>query len=62
MLENLSSSVLSQLKKYHPSGNMKFNYFVIFQDIKLLILMEKILSNSLKLNFIPNTSGCYGLS
>jgi len=40
ILEYLFSSVWSQFK-YHPSGNLKFNYFGIFQSLKLLILMEK---------------------
>jgi len=40
---------------------MKFNYLGIFQSSELRILMEKILSISLKLNFTPNTLGCYGL-
>jgi len=48
------------LKKYHPSGNLKFDYLGIFQSIKLRILMEKIISIFLKLNFTPNTLGCYG--
>jgi len=61
ILVDLFSSVLPQFKKYHPSGNMKFNYLGIFQNLKLRILMGKILSISLKLNFTPNTSGCYGL-
>jgi len=52
---------LSQiLKKYHPSGNLKFNNLGI-QSLELRILMEKILSNSLKLSLIPNTIGCFGL-
>jgi len=55
------SLVLSAFKKYHPSGNLKFNYLGIFQSSKLRILMEKILSISLKLNFTPNTLGCYRL-
>jgi len=46
--------VLSQLKKYHCPGNPKFNYLGISQGLKLRILMEKILSISLKLNFTPN--------
>jgi len=54
------SSVLSQLKEYHPSGNLKFNYLGIFQSLKLRYLKEKILSISLKLNFTPNTLGCSG--
>jgi len=41
ILEDLFSSVLSQFKKYHPSGNLKFNYLGIFQSLKLRILMEK---------------------
>jgi len=49
------------LKKYHPSETLKFNNYGIFQSLKFRILMEKILSISLKLNFTPNTLGCYGL-
>jgi len=41
MLEDLFSSVLSQLKKYHHSGNLKFNNLGIFQSFKLSNLMEK---------------------
>jgi len=52
---------LSQFKKYRPSGNLKFNHFSIFQNLKLRILMENILPISLKLNFTPNTLGSYGL-
>jgi len=61
-LEDLFSSVLSHFKKYHPSGNLKFNNLGIFQSLKLLILMEKILSIYLKLNFTQNNLGCYGLT
>jgi len=43
ILEDLFSSVLSQFKKYHPSGNLKCNYLGNFQSLKLRILMEKIL-------------------
>jgi len=39
-LEDLFSSVLSRFKKYHPSGNLKFNNLGIFQSLKLRILME----------------------
>jgi len=53
-------STMSQFKKYHPSGNLKFNNLGFFQSLKLRILMEKILSISLKLNSTPNTFGCYG--
>jgi len=49
---------LSQFKKYHPSGNLKFNYLSIFQSLKLLILMEKNILISLRPNF---SLGCYGL-
>jgi len=62
ILEDLLSSVLSQFKKYHPTGNLKFNYFGIFHSLKLRISMEEILSISLKLNFTPNTLGSYGLN
>jgi len=34
-LEDLLSLVLSRLKKYHYSGNLKFNYFGFFQSLKL---------------------------
>jgi len=61
ILQDLFSSVLSHCKKYHPSGNMKINYLGIFQSWKLRILMEQFLLISLKLNFTPKTSGCYGL-
>jgi len=36
---DLSSSVLSQFKKYHPSGNLKFNDLGISQSLKLRILV-----------------------
>jgi len=64
ILEDLFSSVLSQLKKYHPSGNLKFNYLGIFQSLKLRILMEKSFGFPLlaRLNFTPNSLGYYGLS
>jgi len=45
--------VLPQFKKYHPSGNPKLNYLGIFESSKLRILMEKIISISLQLNFTP---------
>jgi len=53
--------ILSQFKKYHPSGNVKFNHLSIFQSLEVRILMEIIILISLKLNFTPNISGCYGL-
>jgi len=34
-LEGLSSSVLSQFKQCHPSGNLKFNNLDIFQSLNL---------------------------
>jgi len=52
---------LSQLKKHRPSGNLEFHYLGIFQTLKLRIFIGKILPISLKLNFTPNTLGCYGL-
>jgi len=60
-IEDLSSSVLSQLKKYHPSKNVKLNNLGIFRSLELRILVEKKLQISLKLNFTRNTLGCYGL-
>jgi len=50
---------LSQFKKYHPSRNLKFHNLGIFQSLELRILQEKILPISLRLNFTPNTLGCY---
>jgi len=50
------------IKKISPTRNLKFHYLDIFQSLKSRISMEKILTISLKLNFTPNTSGCYGLS
>jgi len=61
-LEDLFSSILLRFKKYHPSGNLKLNILGTFQSLKFRILMEKIFSISLKLNFTPNILGCYGLS
>jgi len=55
-------SVLSRFKKYHPSGNLKLNNLGIFKSLKLHILVEKILANSLNLNFTPHTLGCFRLS
>jgi len=60
-IEDLFSSELSTFKKIPSPANIKFNYLRIFQSLKLRILMEKILSLSLKLNFTPNTMGCYRL-
>jgi len=51
---------LQQLKKYHPFGNLKLNNLGIVQSIKLLILVEKILRISLKLNFIPKLLAVMG--
>jgi len=45
-------------KKYHLSGNLKFNYLGISQSLKFRILTETILPISLNLNFTPNTLGC----
>jgi len=54
--------VLSQFRKDHPSGNLKFNDLSIFECLKFRILMEKNLLISLKQNFTPNTLGCHGLT
>jgi len=61
ILEDLTSSVLSQLKKYHPSRNLNFNDLGIFRSLKLNISVKKILPISLNLNFTPFTLGCCGL-
>jgi len=61
ILEDLFSSVLSQFKKSHPSGNMKFNNLGLFHSLKLRNLIGKLLWISLKLNFTLNTLGCDGL-
>jgi len=61
ILEDLLSSVLSHSKEIYPCGNPKFNDLGIFQSLKLRNLLGKILRISLKLNFTPNTLGCYGL-
>ena len=53
-LEVRFSSVFS-FKKYHPSGNLKFNSLGIFQSLKLRYLLEKVLRISLKLHFTTNT-------
>jgi len=58
ILADFFSSVLSPFKKYQSSGSLKANDLGIFQSLKLLNLMGKILRISLKLNFTPNTSGC----
>jgi len=41
IFEDLFSSVLSQFKKYHPSGNLQFYNLGILKSLKLRILMEK---------------------
>jgi len=60
-LEDLFSPVLSQFEKYHPLGNPNFNYLGILQSLELRVSMEKVLLISPKLNFTPNTLGCYRL-
>jgi len=47
ILEDLFSSVLSQFKISHVSGNLTFNNLVIFQSLELRILVEKIVSISI---------------
>ena len=44
-IEDLFSSVLSQFKKYHPSGNLKFYNLGILKSLNLGILVEKNPSN-----------------
>jgi len=61
IFDYLFRSVLSQFKKYHPSGNLKFYNLGILKSLKLRILVRKILPISLKLNFTPNTFGCKDL-
>jgi len=39
ILEDLFGSALSQFKKYHPSGNLKFINLGIFQSLKFRNLM-----------------------
>jgi len=41
ILEDLSSSELSQFKKHHLSGNLKFNNLCISQSLKLRTFNEK---------------------
>jgi len=38
ILEDLFSSVLSHLKKYQPSGNLKFNNLGNFQSLKFRLI------------------------
>jgi len=38
---DLFSAVLSQFKKYHPSGNLKCNNLGILKSLKLCILVKK---------------------
>jgi len=53
---------MMQFKKYHTFENLEFNYLGIFQKLKIAHFYGKILSISLRLNFTPNTLGCYGLT
>jgi len=59
--EDLFSLVFSQYKNYLPTGNLKCNNLGIFQGLKLRNLIRKTFQISRKLNFTPNTLGCYGL-
>jgi len=61
MLEDLLSSELSYLKKYHPSGNKQFINLGTFQRLKLRNLLGQIFRIYLELNFTLNTLGYYGL-
>jgi len=53
-LEDLFSSVFSQFKKYHHSGNLKFNKLGISESLKFRFLMETIFPIFFKLNFTPS--------
>jgi len=44
ILDNFSSLDFLQLKKYHPSGDLKFIDLGILQRLKFCVLKEKILS------------------
>jgi len=61
ILQDLFSLVSSQFKKYHPSGNIKLKNLGNFKSLTWRNFMGKILRISLKLNFTPNTLGCFGL-
>jgi len=52
---------LLQFKKYHPSVNLKYNILGISKSFKFRIFNRKNSFQFLKLNFTPNTLGCYGL-
>jgi len=54
-------SIATIQKIYHPRKT-EINYLGISESLQLRITLEKFLSSSHKLNFTPNTSGCYGLS
>jgi len=41
ILGDLISSVLSQFKKYHPSGSLKLYNLGILKSLKLRILVKK---------------------
>jgi len=45
ILEDLFGSVLSQFKKYHPSGNLKCNNLGIFSKLKIAYFNGKNPSN-----------------
>jgi len=57
VLEDLFSSVLSEFKKYHLSGNLKFKNSGIFQSLELRISMKNKLSISPMRNFSSDTLG-----
>jgi len=39
-LEDLFSLVVPQFENYYPSGNLKFDHWGIFQNLKFRILIE----------------------
>jgi len=54
-LRIFSAQYCFTLKKYHPSGNLKFNNLGLVQSLKLRNFMGKIHRISLELNFTPKT-------
>jgi len=63
ILKDLSSSVLSQFKKYHLSRNLKYNNIVIFQTLELRILLIsehlRFSKNSVNLSQSEKNQWCY---
>jgi len=60
ILEDLFSSVLSQFKKSHPSGNLKFKNLGIFKSLKFRILKENSFQFLLSYISLPILSAVMG--